>query len=432
MHKVSMISTLSAAAMLATSAAPALANEAGDMFVRVSAARTKLVDKGEVYINGALDPAAAYSTRETYNNALTLGYFVHDRVAVEGSISTPATTNNMPAGSLAGQPNLGDDEFFIATLGASLHPVKGPVSPYVGGGLQMQFTTQQRDGLAVGLNIPNSHGPYVQAGVDFALSERFGLFAEARKAWYHTNATGLLPLDATYTRFAAVDAKAQLDPITFQLGLVAKFGPSSRKAAAGASSSAIETDTSRWTVRIGFSNLSLADKVDLNVAGTPLAGEGLSTYEHHSFTAQVGYYVTDNIAINATVGVPPTIDIYGAGSIGALPKLGKITYGPTALTLQYHPTRSGRIRPYVGAGISYMIVFDTKDGAFEDLKVDNDLGAAFEAGTDFMLTNKMGLFVDVKKALLRSMAYGKFNGADVRGKARLDPWVFTGGLSFHF
>lgn len=432
MHKVSMISTLSVAAMLATSAAPALANEAGDMFVRVSAARTKLVDKGEVYIDRTLDPAAAYSTRDTYNNALTLGYFVHDMVAVEGSISTPATTNNMPAGSLAGQPNLGDDEFFIATLGASLHPVKGPISPYVGGGLQMQFTSQQRDGLAVGLNIPNSHGPYVQAGVDFALSERFGLFAEARKAWYHANATGLMPLDATYTQFAAVDAKAQLDPITFQLGLVAKFGPSSRKSAAGTSSPAIETDTSRWTVRLGFSNLSLADKVDLNVGGTPLPGAGLSTFEHHSFTAQVGYYVTDNIAINATVGVPPSIDIYGAGAIGALPKLGKITYGPTALTLQYHPTRSGRIRPYVGAGISYMIVFDTKDGAFEDLKVDNDLGAAFEAGTDFMLTNKMGLFVDVKKALLRSMAYGKFSGADVRGKTRLDPWVFTGGLSFHF
>jgi outer membrane protein len=426
MIKNYVLASAGLAALIA--AAPASAQEAGDAFARVAASRTKLVDHGEIRINGTLDPGAGYETRDTFHGTITGGYYVLPRIALEASVSTPATTNNIPAGSLAGTPNLGDDEFTMVTLGASLHPFKGPISPYLGGGLQLHFTTQERDGLAVGLNIPNAHGPYVQAGVDVKLSPRFGVFADARKAFYHTGSTGRLPLDATYTRFAEVDARAVLDPLTIQLGLVAHFGSGDRAAAA----EPIGTDTTKWTIRGGLTSLSLADKVALSVGGAPYPGAELSTFEHQTVSVQIGRFLTPNLAINATVGFPPKIDIFGAGSIGALPKLGKVTYGPTVLTLQYHLTRSGRFRPYVGAGAGYMIVFSTKDGAFGNLKVGNDLGPAFEAGTDIMVSNRWGLFADVKKALLRPKTSGTFMGAIVEGKTRLDPWAFSGGAAFHF
>jgi outer membrane protein len=413
-------------ASLAASA-PALAQERGDAFVRVGAARTKLVDKGTIAVNGTVDPNAGYKTRDTFHGVLTGGYFVVDHVALEASISTPATTNNIPAGSLAGTPNLGDDEFTMVTLGASLHPFKGQVSPYVGGGFVRHFTTQERDALAVGLDIKNASGPYVQAGIDVAVSDRWGVFAEVRKAFYDTDATGKLPLDATFTNFADVDAKAELDPLTIQVGLTARFG-----AAGSGSSQPIATDETKWMLKAGLTNLSLADKVKLSVGGAPYPGAGLSTFEHHTVSVQIGRFLTPNIAINATLGLPPSIDVFGAGSIGALPKLGEVTYGPTMLTLQYHPTRSGRIRPYIGAGVSYMIVFDTKDGAFQNLRVNNDLGPAFEAGADFMINDRWGIFADAKKAFLRPKAFGTFQGLPVEGKTKLDPWAFSGGVSFHF
>jgi len=425
-YRVVMLAGMGLAGLIAS--APALAQDQGEAFVRVGAARTKLVDKGTIKINGVVDPAADYKTRDTFHGVLTGGYYVLDRVALEASISTPATTNNIPAGSLAGTPNLGDDEFTMVTVGASLHPFKGQVSPYVGGGYQLHFTTQERDALAVNLNVPNTDGPYVQAGVDVAVSDRWGVFAEVRKAFYHSNASGLLPLDATFTNFANVDAKAKLDPLTIQLGLTARFG----KAGAQASSQPITTDDTKWVVRAGLTNLSLADKVNLSVGGAPYPGAGLSTFEHHTVSVQIGRFLTPNIAINATLGFPPSIDVFGAGSIGALPKLGEVTYGPTMLTLQYHPTRSGRIRPYVGVGASYMIVFGTKDGAFQNLRVNDDIGLAFEAGTEVMVNQRMAIFADVKKAMLRPTAFGTFAGLPVVGKTRLDPWAFSGGLAFHF
>ncbi|MDB5667474.1 MAG: hypothetical protein JWL74_424 [Alphaproteobacteria bacterium] len=424
-HCIALVVSLGAAPLLTS--VPALAQDAGGVTVRVAASRTKLVDGGEIRVNGVADPTAGYSTREAYHGTFSASYFPIDDFGIDFSISSPATTNNVPAGSLAGTPNLGDDEFILVTVGGRVQPFDGPLSPYVSGGLQVQLTTQERDGLGVNLNIPNAHGPYVEGGVEFDMSPRWGLFASVRKAWYHTEASGLLPTDATYTNFAQVNATAELDPLTIQVGLLTRFGnPDSD------TGPTIGRDNSRWAIRAGLTSLRLADKIDLSVGGAPFPGAGLSTFEHATPTVQIGYFLTDNIALNATLGIPPTVAVYGGGTIGALPQLGEVTYGPTALTVQFHPIRHGRIRPYVGAGISYMIVFGTEDGAFENLEVGNDFGFAFEAGTDFMITDRWGLFVDVKHALLRPTTTGTFMGAPVVGQTRLDPWAFSGGVTFRF
>ena len=425
MHK--FVIGLNVGVLALGTAAPAAAQESGDIVLRAAVSRTKLVDAGPIMVNGVVDPTADYTTRATYHGTLSGTWFPIDNFGIDLSISTPATTDNLPAGSLLGTPNLGDDEFVLATLGGRFQPLTGSVSPYVAGGIQLQITTQERDGLGVNLNIPNSHGPYVEAGVEVNITPRWGVFAAARKAWYHTNASGLLPLDATFTTFAQVNARAELDPLTLMAGVTTHFGRG-----ASAAGPEIGPDHSRLMLRGGFTTLTLADRIDLSVGGAPFPGADLSTYEHHTPTLQIGYFLLRNVAVNATLGFPPTIDIFGGGTIGALPQLGRVTYGPTALTLQYHPLRRGRIRPYVGAGLSYMFVFDTDDGAFSNLEVEEDLGFAFEVGSDFMVTNRWGFFFDIKKALLRPTSTGTFNGLAVVGETRLDPWAFSAGAVLRF
>lgn len=415
---------LSTTVLAIAGVAPAVAQEAGEVAVHASLARTKLVDKGEIFVNGTQDPNAAYATREAYHSIVGVSWFPIDHVALDATISTPATTNNIPAGSLAGTPNLGDDEFVLGTIGASVHPFKGRVRPYVGGGWAFQFTSQERDALAVDLDISNTSGPYANAGVKVGLSKRLDIFADVRKAWYTTKATGQLPLDATYTSFADVEADAQLDPLTIQVGLSTRFG-----AAEDDGAEVPPREAGDLVVKLGLTNLVLADEIDLTVGGAPFPGAGLSTFEHQTVSVQVAYFLADTLALNATLGFPPTISIYGAGTIGALPMLGKATYGPTAFTLQWHPVSTGRVRPYVGVGGSYMITFDTQDGAFADLEVENDFGFAFEAGVAFPLDERFSLVLDAKKALLRPKATGTFMGAPVVGQTRLDPWALTGGVS---
>lgn len=408
-------------------AVPAYAQDSDGGYVRVGVNRTKLIDKGDVTIAGTLDPQAGYSTNATEGVTLTAGAFVAGPVALEASITSPVTTYNLPAGSLAGAPNLGDDEFVVVTAGATVHPMKGKAfSPYAGGGLMMQFTTEERDRNAIGLNISNSHGPYIQGGFSYDLGDGLGFYFDAKKAWYHANATGLLPISATQA--LPVDAKAELDPFVLQAGLQVRFGtPESKNRTAA-------EHPGRFTMRVGMSQLNLADKFDLSVGGALIENATYATYEHHTPSVQFNYKLTDSIAANATLGFPPTVDVYGSGVIGPITptKLARVTYGPTAFTLQYAPFKKGVFRPYVGAGVSYMIIFDTDDGLMEDVKAKNDLGPAFEVGSDFMFSDRFGLFIDLKKAMLRTTVTGTFGGAPAEAKAKLDPVVVSGGFTAKF
>lgn len=189
---------------------------------------------------------------------------------------------------------------------------------------------------------------------------------------------------------------------------------------------------SDWFVRAGATQLTLADEIDLSLAGTVVPNAGIDTKVHYTSTIQVGRYVARNFAVALTVGVPPHIQVNGRDALQPFGLLAETTYGPGTLTVQYHPLRTGMFRPYVGAGAAYMHIFSTKDGAFQNVEIDDDLAPALEAGTDIMLTPRYGLFLDVKKAFLRTHARGTFGGAPVAADIRMDPWAVSAGVSVHF
>lgn len=195
---------------------------------------------------------------------------------------------------------------------------------------------------------------------------------------------------------------------------------------------AASAEETPWFVKPAVTGLSLVDGLALSLAGTPVPGADMDTKFHVTPTIMVGRFVAPNVALSFTGGLPPNIDIQGKGSLQPLGKLADTTYGPMVLSVQYHPLPGGRVRPYLGAGIVYMFVFDADDGAFEDVEIDEDIGPVVEAGADFMLNERYGLFLDVKKAFLRTDARGTFGGAPVTARAKLDPWAFSAGAVFRF
>jgi outer membrane protein len=100
--------------------------------------------------------------------------------------------------------------------------------------------------------------------------------------------------------------------------------------------------------------------------------------------------------------------------------------------VQYRPLRSGTVQPYVGAGAAYMIVFSTDRRGVPDVEIDDDLSPAVEAGTDIMFNERYGIFLDAKKAFLRTEARGTFGGAPVVGQVKLDPWALSAGGTVRF
>jgi outer membrane protein W len=210
--------TLLGLAVAALASSPAQAQDTQpDGYARLGVARIKLADDGPIFLNGVQDPQADYTTPDDWIFSAELGWFVLDRVAVEVSATTPATTSNIPAGSLAGLPSLGDDSFSLFALTGNFHPLRGgPVSPYVGGGLVWHHTWDTDDGLVANLEIGDAVGPIVQAGVEVTIGPRFGLYVEASKAFYSVDASGDLgPVRVT--------AEPELDPFILQGGALIRF-----------------------------------------------------------------------------------------------------------------------------------------------------------------------------------------------------------------
>ena len=216
MKQIALLTGILAATFLAT---PALAQPAGggDTFVRLGVAHIDLADEGMIFVNGTRDPAADYKTDKDWVGSAEIGHFVHPNIALRFAGTTPAKTYNLPAGSLAGTPNLGNDTSSNFMLTATYHPLRGQLfSPYIGGGIGMNKIWSTEDRLATDLQIDDAHGPVIQAGVDFEFGNGFGVFFDAKKAFWSAKAGGFLGP-------AHVTAEAELDPVILSAGASFSF-----------------------------------------------------------------------------------------------------------------------------------------------------------------------------------------------------------------
>jgi len=105
---------------------------------------------------------------------------------------------------------------------------------------------------------------------------------------------------------------------------------------------------------------------------------------------------------------------------------------PPALTLQYHFDPMGGIKPYVGAGVQYILPFSAEGkGALAgaDVKVDDALGFTLQAGVDIEMGQGWYLNADVKKTWIEHTV--SVNGVE-QFDLGIDPWIFSVGLGYRF
>ena len=191
-------------------------------------------------------------------------------------------------------------------------------------------------------------------------------------------------------------------------------------------------DTSRWFVHAGPAEMILEPKATVTAGGQPVPGAAVSVPNAWTVEAEIGYFITPHIALAFAGGYPPVVTINGSGSLAAVGKAGQMQAGPSALNVSYHFNRGGVVQPYLGAGTAFMIVWDTKDGALTNLKVDNAIAPEIQVGSDFMFSPKWGAFIDYKRTWLETTATGNLGPAPVVAKVKLNPTVINAGVTYRF
>ncbi|AZO01297.1 OmpW family protein [Mesorhizobium sp. M9A.F.Ca.ET.002.03.1.2] len=184
---------------------------------------------------------------------------------------------------------------------------------------------------------------------------------------------------------------------------------------------------SPWQVRLRALGVLTEDSGYVN--GIP--GSDLSYSDTVTPELDISYYFTDNLAAELILGTTYA-KIDGGGTIGGLGEIGKVWLLPPTLTLQYHFTNFGAFKPYVGAGATYTMFYSQDATNADAIDVKDTFGGALQVGFDYMVDEHWGVNFDVKKLFLEPKYDVTVGGAELTGKAKLNPWLIGTGVTYRF
>jgi len=183
-----------------------------------------------------------------------------------------------------------------------------------------------------------------------------------------------------------------------------------------------------WVVDARLTDVAPSESGDILTAGGVDTGLNVGVSDSYVPTLGITYFVTDNIAVDLTLGT--SVHDISAEGPGPDPKVHRTWVVPPVLTVQYHFQPDQRFSPYVGAGINAMIFYGGKDYNGFDVKLDNGVGWALQAGADYAIQGPWTMNVDVKKVFFSTDA--SINGGTLRSSVDIDPWVVSVGIGRRF
>lgn len=185
---------------------------------------------------------------------------------------------------------------------------------------------------------------------------------------------------------------------------------------------------SPWSVRLRATYLSTVDKSDaFSALGIKFGADTIATNDKLIPEIDIDYAFTETLGAEVGLSVPQTQEVTLAG-IG---KLGTFKHLPPTVMLQYRANPAGAIRPYVGLGVNYTLIWDTNLAvAGVPLHLEHDsVGLAAQVGIDWKIADRWSVNFDLRRIGMQSKVYV---GSTVLTTARLDPWLFAAGIRYQF
>ena len=212
--------------LAAATAAPAAAQEAGDIQIRGFA--TAILPDGEitdVNVDAIGLPATSQtSVTDSFAPTIAAEYFVSRNFSIE-TICCIVGADVEGAGALAGTDLIDGVAILPATVTAKFHlPTESGIKPYVGGGVAHFFIFDEgvgADAAALGatdVSLSDEFGFVLQAGIDIPINDNgLMLSLDAKRYFIDTTAT------FTAGNTVALQTEHSLDPWVIGAGLGVRF-----------------------------------------------------------------------------------------------------------------------------------------------------------------------------------------------------------------
>ena len=159
------------------------------------------------------DPASQIYVRSKAKASIEAGFVLRGGFGVSVFATGPMTTPNIGTGVLAPYGDLGDETNAFFAVTAHYHvPVSSWLTPYFGLGLGYMQSLGTHDAVITNFRVKSAPGFVLQAGADMRLGDNVGVFADVKRYFLSTTATGNLGPDAAV-------AHARVDPWIVSTGL---------------------------------------------------------------------------------------------------------------------------------------------------------------------------------------------------------------------
>jgi len=172
-------------------------------------------------------------------------------------------------------------------------------------------------------------------------------------------------------------------------------------------------------------------------------GNGVSVANISTLAFSIGRHVSDHLAVELLLDIPPNFKISGAGTISGIGEIASVRAAtPTVFLSYYFNEPSVKFRPYVGLGLVYTKFYDKSSTATLDaalggptgVDVDDDFGWAMQFGADYAINDRwfvngtLGILSIQTTATLSTPSVGTVRHVDVD----INPVVAKIGFGYRF
>ena len=179
-------------------------------------------------------------------------------------------------------------------------------------------------------------------------------------------------------------------------------------------------------------------EVETDLIGLP-AGSQTEASDSVVPTVAIEYFVSPNFSLETICCVTPH-DVTGAGALEGAELIDDAIILPASLTAKYHFNLGGGIKPYLGAGATYFMIFSEDVGAdaaalgATDVDLSDEFGFLLQGGVDIALNDRgLGLSLDAKRYFVGTTAtFSAGQTVALQSEHDLDPWVLSAGLAYRF
>jgi outer membrane protein len=197
-----------------------------------------------------------------------------------------------------------------------------------------------------------------------------------------------------------------------------------------ASTPCLAADSSPWMLRARL----LGVIPDDSSSQITLIGGEADVDEAYTPDLDLTYFFTDNFAAELVFFAYSRHDVTAKNTALGDVDLGSLDLLPPTVTAQYHFMPQQSFRPYVGAGLSYVLIPNEDHGPVATAVRYDDgvIGLALQAGFDYFFNDHWCINFDVKKVWVEVDVEVDALGTTVSTSVDVDPWLIGVGVGYRF